>query len=87
MFHSRRMEHRINNIGRVLQEPSYCPSDSKLTFKDLLDKKTVSIYQKNIQALATEILKQKLDISLEIFKKLFSFINGNCDLRSQSTLK
>ena len=39
MFHSRRMEHRINNMGRVLQEPSYCPSDSKLTFKDLLDKK------------------------------------------------
>ena len=87
MFHSRRMEHRINNIGGVLEGPSYYPSDSKLTFKDLLDKKTVSIHQKNLQALATEILKQKLNISLEILKKLFSFINGNYDLRSQSTLK
>ena len=56
MFHSRKVEHRINKIGRFLEGPSYYLSDSKLSFKDLLDKnKTVSIHQKNVQALATEI--------------------------------
>ena len=61
------------------------PSDSKLTFKELLDKnKTVSIHQKN---LATEIFKVKLNISLEILKELFSFNVRNYNLRSQSTLK
>ena len=58
-----------------MEGSSYYPSDSKLTFKILLDKnKTVSINRKNLQALATKIFKAKLDISPEILKKkLFSF--------------
>ena len=64
------------------------PSDSKLTFKELLDKnKTVSIHQKNLQALATEIFKTKLNISREILKKLFPFYVRNYYFRSHSTLK
>ena len=64
------------------------PSDSKLAFKELLDKsKTVSIHQKNLQVLATEIFKAKLNISPEILKELFSFNVRNYNLRSQSTLK
>ena len=73
MFHSRKMEHSTNRI----HERALCliyPSDSKLTFKELLNKnKTVSIYQKNLQVLATEIFKAKLNISPEISKELFSF--------------
>ena len=46
MFHSQRMEHRINKI----HERALCliyPSNSKLTFKELLDKnKTLNIPQK-----------------------------------------
>ena len=46
MFHSRRIEHRVNKI----HEKALCliyPSDSKLTFKELLDKnKTGSIHKK-----------------------------------------
>ena len=38
MFHSRRMEHRINKIHERALRLIY-PSDSKLTFKELLDKK------------------------------------------------
>ena len=65
-----------------------CPSDSKLTFQELLDKsKTVSIHQKNLQVLATEMFKAKLNISPEILKELFSFNVRNYNLRSQSTLK
>ena len=87
MFHSRRMEHRINKI----HEKALCliyPSDSKLTFKELLDKiKTVSIHQKNLQVLAAEIFKVKLNISPEILKELFSINVRNYNLRSQSTMK
>ena len=67
---------------------SVSPSDSKLTFKELLEKnKTVSIHQKNLQVLATEIFKTKLNISPEILKERFSFNVRNYNLRSQSTLK
>ena len=79
MFHSRRMELRINKIQERALHLIY-PSDSKLTCKELLDKhKTVSIQQKNLQVLATEILKAKLNISTEILKELFSFNVRNYD--------
>ena len=67
------MEHRINKIHEMTLRLIY-PSDSKLTFKEILDKnKTVSIHQKNFQLLATEIFKAKLTISSDILKELFSF--------------
>ena len=48
MFHSRRMEHRINKINERAVRLIYS-SDSKLTFKELLVKnKAVSIHQKNL---------------------------------------
>ena len=47
----------------------------------------MSIHQKNLQVLATEIFKAKLNISLELLKELFSFNVRNYNLRSQSTLK
>ena len=73
MFHSRRMERRINKIHERALRLIYL-SDSKLTFKELLDKnKTVSIHQKSLQVLATEIFKVKVNVSPEILKELFSF--------------
>ena len=61
---------------------------SKLPFKELLDRnKTVSIHQKHLQVLATEILKAKLNISPEILKELYSFNVRNYNLTSQLTLK
>ena len=57
MFRSRRMEHSINKIHERALHLIY-PSDSKLTFKELLDKnKAVSIHQKNLQVLKTWPLK------------------------------
>ena len=47
----------------------------------------MSIHQRNLQVLATEIFKVKLNISPEILKELFSFNARNYNLRSQSTLK
>ena len=87
MFHSRRMEHRINKIHERALRLIY-PSDSKLTFKELLDKnKTVNIHKKNLQVRATEIFKIKLNISPEILNELLSFNIRNYNLRSQSALK
>ena len=81
------MEHNINRIHERAIRLIY-PSDSKLTFKELLNKnKTVSIHQKNLQVLATEIFKAKLNISPEISKELFFFNVRNYNFRSQSTLK
>ena len=81
------MEHRINKI----HERAFCliyPSDLKLTFKELLEKnKTVNIHQKNLQALATEIFKAKLNISPEILQKLFSYNVRKYNLRRESTSK
>ena len=65
------MQHRINKIHERALRLIY-RSDSKLTFKELLEKnKTVSIHQKNLQVLATEIFKAKLNISPAILKKTF----------------
>ena len=81
------MEHRINKIHERALRLIY-PSDSKLTFKELLEKnKTVNIHRKNLQVLATEIFKAKLNISPEILKELFSFNIRNYNLKSQSTLE
>ena len=80
MFHSRRMEHRINKIHEMAFRGIYT-SNSNVTFKDLLDKnKTVSIHEKNLQVLAIEILKAKLNISPEIFIELLSFNVRNYNL-------
>ena len=67
------MEHRINKIHERVVRLIYL-FDSELAFKELLDKsKTVNIHQKNLEVLATEIFKAKLNISPEILKELFSF--------------
>ena len=47
----------------------------------------MSIHQKNLQVLATEIFKVKLNILPEILKELFFFNVRNYNLRTQSTLK
>ena len=81
------MEHRINKIHERAFRLIY-PADSKSTFKELLDEnKTVSIHQKNVQVLATEMFKVKLNISPEVLKESFSFNVRNYNLKSQSTLK
>ena len=57
MFHSRAMKHRINRIYERTLRLIYS-NQHQITFKELLDKnKTVSIHQRNLKTLATEIYK------------------------------
>ena len=87
MFHSRAMEHRINRIHKRTLRLIY-PNQHQLTFKELLEKnKTVSIHQRNLQTLATEIYKAKNKISPEVVNSLFEFTNKNYNLRNVLILK
>ena len=87
MFHSRAMEHRINRIHKRTLRLIY-PNQHQLTFKELLEKnKTVSIHQRNLQILATEIYKAKNKISPEVVNSLFEFTNKNYNLRNVSKRK
>ena len=49
--------------------------------------KFVSIYQRNLQTLATEIYKTINKISPDVVNPLFEFTNRNCNLRNASILK
>ena len=80
------MEHRINKIPERALRYIYL-FDSKLTFKELLEKNNCEHPSKKLISTSTEIFKAKLNISPEILKELFSFNVRNYNLRSQSTLK
>ena len=58
MFHSRKMEHRINSIYKRALKLVY--QDSRdIIFQELLAKdKSVNVHQKNLQLLATELIKK-----------------------------
>ena len=87
MFHSRAMEHRINRIHERTLWLIY-PNQHQLTFKELLEKnEIVSIHQRNLQTLATEIYKNKNKISPEVVNSLLEFTNKNYNLRNASVLK
>ena len=48
---------------------------------------SVSIHQRDLQTLATEIFKTKHKVSSEVLNSLFEFSNKNCNLRNASVLK
>ena len=57
MFHSKNIEHRISNIDKKALKLVYEDSHD-LMFEDFLAKdKSVSVHQKNLQLLATEIFR------------------------------
>ena len=56
MFHSRQFNNRINKIHERALRLAY--KDNKMTFNDLLElDNLVTIHQRNLQILATEIFK------------------------------
>ena len=87
MFHSREMEHRINSIHKRALKLVYQDSPD-LTFQELLAKdKSVSVHQKNLQLLATEIFKSKSGVSPELMNDIFHFVKRPHNLRSDHTLE
>ena len=74
MFHSRKMEYRINSIHKRALKLVYQDSPD-FTFQELLAKdKSVSVHQKNFQLLATEIFKSKTGVSPELINDILDFV-------------
>ena len=85
MFHSRKLNNRINNIHELALRIIY--RDYKSTFKQLLKQnKSVSIHQRNLQILATEIFKTKNGLNPVIMKDVFNFKNLAYNFRNAETL-
>ena len=81
------MEHRINSIHKRDLKLVYQDS-SDLTFQELLAKdKSVSVHQKSLQFLATEIFKSKTGVSPELMNDIFHFVERPYNLRSDYTLE
>ena len=65
MFHSRKMNNRINSLHERALRVVY--RDYNATFSELLSKdKSVTIHQRNLQLLATEIFKTKNELNPKI---------------------
>ena len=74
MCHGRGLINKINHIHERALRIVY--RDKKSSFETLLTRdKSMSIYVKNLQDLTTELFKVKNDLSLEIMKEIFVFIN------------
>ena len=87
MFHSRKMEHRINNIHKRALKLVYQDSPD-LTFQELLAKdKSVSVYQKNLHLLPNEIFRYKAGTLPELMNHIFHFVERAYNLRSDYTLE
>ena len=70
MFHSRRLNNKINNVHEKALRIVY--SDYKSTFQELLGKDaSLSVHHRNIQTLAIEIYKDSHALSPAIMGKVF----------------
>ena len=80
MFHSRNLNNKINRIHQRALRLVY---QNNLTFSELLDlENSVTVHQKNLQVLVTEIYKVKHEIAPEIMKDIFELQNPSYNLRS-----
>ena len=71
-FHSRKLNNRINNIHERALRLVY--RDHESTFQQLLKQdKSVSMHQRNLQILATEIFKTKNGLKPVIMEDVFNF--------------
>ena len=87
MFHSRTLNNRINKTHEITLRLVY-KNETFLSFDDLLKRsKSVSIHQKSLQLLATEICKTKNDLGPKIMKDTFHFIQKPYNLRNDPELQ
>ena len=86
MFYSRNTKNRVNKIYertlRLVYDDSPYLSSDKLLIKD----KSVSIHQRILQLLATEIFKMKNGVSTGLIEEIFHFVNKTYNLRNNRIL-
>ena len=87
MFHNRTLNKRINEIHEKTVRLVY-KNETFFSFDDLLKRdKSVSIHQKNLQILATEIYRTKNDLGPKIMKDTFHLIKKPYNLRIDPELQ
>ena len=86
MFHSRKINNRINSLHERVLRVVY--RDYKATFFEWLTKdKSVTIHQRNLPILATEIFKTKNELNPKIMEEIFTFKDVDYNLRNNTSLK
>ena len=86
IFHSRKINSRINSLHEHALRVFY--RDYKATFPELLSTdKSVTIHQKNLQLLATEIFKTKNELNPKLMEEIFTFKDVDYNLRNNTSLK
>ena len=84
MFDSSQLNNRINKIQERALRLVY--KDNKLTFDDLLKlDNSVTIHQRNLQILATEIFKVKNSLAPEIITEVFEIKEPHYKLHSEAS--
>ena len=86
MFHSRGTRSRVNKIHERVLRLVY-DGNLYLGFGELLTKdKSVSIHQRNLQSLTTEMFQAKNGVSTGLTEDIFQFVSKPYDLRDKSML-
>ena len=86
MFHSRKLNSRINHIHERALRLVYKGYTS--TFDELLHKDNpFRIHHRNLQKLATEIFKGKLGLTPELMKNIFPIVKNPYDLKNETKFK
>ena len=86
MFHSRKLNHRINKIHEHALRIVY--NDHQCTFEELLERdNTFTIHERNFKKLATEIFKVNNKLSVQLVSENFHFADNHYNFRHQSGTK
>ena len=86
MFHSRKLNHRINKIHKYALKIVY--NDHQCTFEELLERdNSFTIHERNIQKLAIEMFKVNNGLSVQLVSENFHFVENHYNFRHQSGKK
>ena len=86
MCHSRRICNQINKLHKRALRLVY--NDKNSSFQELLERdNSVTVYERNIQVLLTEIFKVKCRAAPETMIEIFEFRDHSYDLRKNNCLE
>ena len=84
MFHSRKLNHRINKIHERALRIVY--NDHQCTFEELLERdNSFTIHERNLQKLAIEMFKVNNGLSVHLVSEHFHFAENHYNFRDPGT--
>ena len=82
IFHSRKLNHRINNIHERALRIAY--NDHQSTFEELFERdNSFTIHERNLQKLAIEMFKVNNGLSVQLVSENFHFAENHYNFRHQ----